>query len=49
MTSAARVNEYAGQVQEAVELCGIIIEPVENQARAVESTITPTPPRTITQ
>jgi hypothetical protein len=45
----AAVTEYAGFVQQAVEMKGIIMSPIESLAGEVSAGMTPVPGRTLTQ
>lgn len=44
----AAVTEYAGFVQQAVEMKGIIIGPIEGLAKDVSTGLSPMPARTVT-
>jgi hypothetical protein len=45
----AAVMEYAGFVQQAVEMKGVIMGPIETLANDVSAGLTPIPWRTVTQ
>ena len=45
----AAVTEYAGFVQQAVEMKGIIIGPIEGLAKDVTTGLSPVPGKTVTQ